>query len=179
MVVCFSNVGFEAEGLSKSRLYIPWDRRKVVRDAPGLSSIWFHQQVVSDTLGSSSSLHIRNSSNEVDCAVSLLQLAAQSGQVTQEVLEYSRPTEPHLSFKEVKSFEDFRILLDSVDIGHKIPDDERMCYYKLCLYKKEFLHPENVFDMLVVGMIRETIRIANEIKYCELTTAKEKFEKMG
>ncbi|KAL9998786.1 hypothetical protein Hdeb2414_s0522g00910311 [Helianthus debilis subsp. tardiflorus] len=149
----------------------------VVSKAQGPSSIWFHQQVASDAPGSSSSLHIQNSTNELDCAVSLLQLAAQSKQVTQEVQECSRPSEPHPSFEEVKSFEDFCILLDRVDIRHELTADVRVGYYKLCLYRKEFLHPENVYSMLVVGLIRETVKIGDEMKRCKLTTVKEVFEK--
>ncbi|KAF5809347.1 hypothetical protein HanXRQr2_Chr04g0156081 [Helianthus annuus] len=165
----------------------------VVSDARGPSSKWFHQQVVGDAPGPISSLHIRNSSNEVDCALSLLQLAAQSEeQVTQatlspsvgngnedvglEVQECSRPSEPHLSFEEVKSFEDFCILLDRVDTGRELTTDVRVGYYKLCLYKKEFLHPEDVYNKLVVGLIRKTVEIGDEIKRCKLTTSKEEFE---
>ncbi|KAJ0754162.1 hypothetical protein HanPI659440_Chr09g0343801 [Helianthus annuus] len=164
--------------------------QQVVSKAQGPSSIWFHQQVVSDAPGPSSSLHIRNSSNELDCAVSLLQLAAQSEQVTQatrvgngnedvglEVQECSRPSEPHPSFEEVKSFEDFCILLDRVDIEHELKADVRVGYYKLCLYRKEFLHPEDVYSKLVVGLIRETVKIGDEMKRCKLTTVKEVFEK--
>ncbi|MFS7973950.1 hypothetical protein Hanom_Chr09g00862701 [Helianthus anomalus] len=153
----------------------------VVSKAQGPSSIWFHQHAVSDAPGPSSSLHIRNSSNELDCAVSLLQLAAQSEQVTQdvglEVQECSRPSEPHPIFEEVKSFEDFCILLDRVDIGHELTADVRVGYYKLCLYRKEFLHPEDVYSELVVGLIRETVKIGDEMKRCKLTTVKEVFEK--
>ncbi|KAM0032223.1 putative transcription factor B3-Domain family [Helianthus debilis subsp. tardiflorus] len=100
-----------------------------------------------------------------------------SSQEVQEVQECSRPSKPRLSFEEVKCFEDFRILVNGNSIDHELTDDERMDYYKLCLYKKEFLHPEAVYEKFAAGLIGQTLMIANEIKTSKLTTSKEEFEK--
>ncbi|XP_022019015.1 uncharacterized protein LOC110919046 [Helianthus annuus] len=65
-----------------------------------------------------------------------------------------------------------------VSIDHLVIDDVRMGYNKLCLYKKEFLHLEDVYDKLVLGMIcLLTVEIASKIKKCKLTTTKEEFDK--
>ncbi|MFS8020956.1 hypothetical protein Hanom_Chr16g01421811 [Helianthus anomalus] len=52
-----------------------------------------------------------------------------------------------------------------------------MGYYKLRLYKKEFLHPKDVYDNLLVGIIcLLTVEIAGKIRKCKLTTTKEEFD---
>ncbi|XP_021971477.1 B3 domain-containing protein Os01g0234100 [Helianthus annuus] len=99
------------------------------------------------------------------------------GNSSQEVQECSRPSKLRLSFEEVKCFEDFRILVNGNSIDHELTDDERMDYYKLCLYKNEFLHPEAVYEKFAAGLIGQTLMIANEIKTSNLTTSKEEFEK--
>ncbi|KAJ0754160.1 putative transcription factor B3-Domain family [Helianthus annuus] len=99
------------------------------------------------------------------------------GNSSQEVQECSRPSKPRLSFEEVKCFEDFRILVNGNSIDHELTDEERMDYYKLCLYKNEFLHPEAVYEKFAAGLIGQTLMIANEIKTSNLTTSKEEFEK--
>ncbi|KAI7736182.1 hypothetical protein M8C21_001708, partial [Ambrosia artemisiifolia] len=96
------------------------------------------------------------------------------------VPKYSRPPIPNLSFQEVKSFEDFRVVVNGHSIDAELLDDVRMGYYKLCFYKKQFLHDgveDNMNSMLVVGMITEIVRIGNAIKKCKPTTTKEEFER--
>ncbi|MFS8020958.1 hypothetical protein Hanom_Chr16g01421831 [Helianthus anomalus] len=52
-----------------------------------------------------------------------------------------------------------------------------MVYYKLYLYKKEFLDPEDMYDKLLVGMVQLlTAEIAGKIMKCKLTTTKEEFD---
>ncbi|KAK9067067.1 hypothetical protein SSX86_014391 [Deinandra increscens subsp. villosa] len=107
------------------------------------------------------------------------QLGNESEEGGSEVLECSRPSQPNLPFQEVKSFEDFSIFVNGFCIDRELPDDVRAGYFKLCLYKKQFLHDglsDGLYYKLVAGMIGETVRIANEIKNCELTTSKKEFE---
>lgn len=102
-----------------------------------------------------------------------------SEEVGSEVLEGSRPSKLNHSFEEVKTLEDFHIVVKGRCIDRELPDDVRTGYYELCLFKKQFLHdglPENLYYKLVAGMIGEIVSIANEIKNCQLTTSKEEFE---
>ncbi|KAK9054087.1 hypothetical protein SSX86_025164 [Deinandra increscens subsp. villosa] len=94
-----------------------------------------------------------------------------------EVRECSRQS--NHSLQEFKSFQDFRIVVNGLCIDRELPRDVRLDYYKLCFYKKEFLHdglPAGLYSKLAAGMIGETVSIANEIKSCEITTTKEEFE---
>lgn len=63
-------------------------------------------------------------------------------------------------------------------IDSELPEDVKMSYYNLCNSRKELLHdclPEDLYDKLVVGMIGETVKIANKIKKCKVTVTKEEF----
>ncbi|KAI7729682.1 hypothetical protein M8C21_009844 [Ambrosia artemisiifolia] len=95
-----------------------------------------------------------------------------------EVLECSRSSERHLSFEEVKSFQDFHIIVKGVCIDDELPNDVRMDYYKLCVYNKEFLHKglsEGLYDKLVPGMIGQIVNVVNEIKRFKFTATKKDF----
>nr|XP_043618451.1 B3 domain-containing protein Os01g0234100-like isoform X2 [Erigeron canadensis] len=103
----------------------------------------------------------------------------ESEEVGSEVLEVYKPLKPKLSFREVKSFEDFHIVVKGICIDRELPYDVRFGYYKLCFYRKQFLHHslrEDMYDKLVVGMIGEIVGIANKIKNCKFTTTKKEFE---
>ncbi|PWA66428.1 DNA-binding pseudobarrel domain-containing protein [Artemisia annua] len=109
-----------------------------------------------------------------------LPLLEQSGnnseEVGSEVLEGSKP---ELSLEEVKTIEDFHIMVKGVCIDSELPDDVRMNYYKLCTAREELLHDdlaEGLNHKLVAGMIGETVNIANKIKNCQITTTKGEFE---
>ncbi|PWA47924.1 B3 DNA binding domain-containing protein [Artemisia annua] len=109
-----------------------------------------------------------------------LPLLEQSGnnseEVGSEVLEGSKP---ELSLEEVKTIEDFHIMVKGVCIDSELPDDVRMNYYKLCTAREELLHEElaeGLNHKLVAGMIGETVNIANKIKNCQITTTKGEFE---
>ncbi|PWA80539.1 DNA-binding pseudobarrel domain-containing protein [Artemisia annua] len=109
-----------------------------------------------------------------------LPLLEQSGnnseEVGSDVLEGSKP---ELSLEEVKTIEDFHIMVKGVCIDSELPDDVRMNYYKLCTARKELLHDElaeGLYHKLVAGMIGETVNIANKIKNCQITTTKGEFE---
>ncbi|GJW36796.1 putative transcription factor B3-Domain family protein [Tanacetum coccineum] len=112
------------------------------------------------------------------------QLSGHSGNNSEEagseVFEVSRFCIPAVSFEEVKSFEDFHIVVKGLCIDHELPDDVRMSYYNLCSDKKQYLHdglPESLYHKLVVGIIGELVSIADKIKNCKLTTTKEEFER--
>lgn len=95
------------------------------------------------------------------------------------VLEYSRPLNP--TFKDVKTFIDFKIIYGGLDIDNELSEDLRSSYYRLCFQKKQFLHdgiPEGLCTKLVVGMIGETVSIAAKIKNTKLTTTKEELDKL-
>ncbi|KAI3503095.1 hypothetical protein L1887_31531 [Cichorium endivia] len=94
-------------------------------------------------------------------------------EIVSEVLEGSRPSKP-----ELKTLQDFHIMVKGQCIDSELPEDVRMGYYKLCISRKELLHdnlPEGLYDKLVAGMIGETVNIANEIKNCKLTVTTEEF----
>ncbi|XP_076941409.1 uncharacterized protein LOC143610957 [Bidens hawaiensis] len=94
-----------------------------------------------------------------------------------EVLERSEPSKTNL-LQDVKSFLDFHIMFEGLCIDHELSEDVRVCYYKLCIYKKQWLHDgvsKDFCGVVVARMIGETVRIANEIKNCTMTTSKEDF----
>ncbi|PWA50391.1 DNA-binding pseudobarrel domain-containing protein [Artemisia annua] len=112
------------------------------------------------------------------------QLSGHSGNNSEEagseVLEGSRFCIQAVSFEEVKSFEDFHIVVKGLCIDRELPDDVRMRYYNLCSDKKQYLHdglPESLYHKLVVGIIGELVSISDKIKNCKLTTTKEEFER--
>lgn len=91
-----------------------------------------------------------------------------------EVLEGSRTSKPNLP----STFQGFQIMVKGQCIDSELPEDVKMSYYNLCNSRKELLHdclPEDLYDKLVVGMIGETVKIANKIKKCKVTVTKEEF----
>lgn len=86
---------------------------------------------------------------------------------------------PNISLQELKTFKDFRIMVNNQCIDSELSDEIRVNYYKLCTAKKELLHdnlPEGLYYKLVVGMIGETVNISKAIKNCKPNTTKEEFE---
>ena len=110
-----------------------------------------------------------------------LPLLEQSGNTSKEVGSEAleEPSKPELSLEELRTIEDFHIMVKGVCIDSELPDDVRMNYYKLCTARKGFLHEElaeGLNHKLVAGMIGETVSIANKIKNCQITTTKGEFE---
>ncbi|KAM7250651.1 hypothetical protein ACFE04_022534 [Oxalis oulophora] len=98
--------------------------------------------------------------------------------VGSEVLEgYKLPT-PTFQFNDVKSFNDFGILVDGSPIGSEFQENIRKKYYDLCCSQKTFLH-ENIIPglnfKLIVGIISETVNIADNLSNCKLTTSLDEF----
>nr|GEU66925.1 B3 DNA binding domain-containing protein [Tanacetum cinerariifolium] len=85
------------------------------------------------------------------------------------------------SFQEVKTFEDFHIVVNGHCVDHELPDNIRSGYYRLCFQEKEFLHNgilEHHSPTYVVGMIGETVNISQKIKnYSFTTTTKEELDR--
>ncbi|KAK6143536.1 hypothetical protein DH2020_023884 [Rehmannia glutinosa] len=83
-------------------------------------------------------------------------------------------SESILNFKDVKSFDNFKIQVDGLILDSKIPTHLRTKYYELCLSQNMFLH-ENLIpglnSNLSAGMISETINIADAIRAAKHGTA--------
>ncbi|XP_015890122.2 B3 domain-containing protein Os01g0234100 isoform X2 [Ziziphus jujuba] len=97
-----------------------------------------------------------------------------SEEVGSEVYEGSKLSRPAVQFKDVKSFENFSILVDGFLIDSELPEDIRQMYYKLCCSQNAFLHEHLIKGInykLIVGIIYETVNIANAIKSCKLATS--------
>ncbi|CAA0840948.1 B3 domain-containing protein [Striga hermonthica] len=102
-----------------------------------------------------------------------------SEEVASEVLEGTKSNGSSIQFNDVKSFEDFRIIVNGVCLDPELPEDIRRAYYDLCCRKNAYLHDRvlpGLYSKLAAGMIVETISIADFIRGCKLTTPKKDFE---
>ncbi|XP_025818274.1 B3 domain-containing protein Os01g0234100-like isoform X2 [Panicum hallii] len=75
-----------------------------------------------------------------------------------------------MDFGDVTSFSNFNIVVDSLVIDCKFHDHLRRTYYELCCSQKSFLHKNLLKQLnlaLVVGVIMETISIAEGIRACK------------
>ncbi|KAI8554462.1 hypothetical protein RHMOL_Rhmol05G0101000 [Rhododendron molle] len=124
-------------------------------------------------------------------------LAEQSGNDgedfgSEQLLEGIRFSEASVDFKDVKSIENFTILVDGLVIDSEIPPHLRIKYYELCCSQNAFLHDhllEGLNFKLVSGIISETVNIADAIRASKLTTSRNNltiwentlkaFEKLG
>ncbi|KAK1402577.1 TF-B3 domain-containing protein [Heracleum sosnowskyi] len=78
-----------------------------------------------------------------------------------------------VNFEDVKSFENFNVVVDGLNIDCEIPQNLRVKYYELCCSQKSYLHDQLIDGMnlqLVVGVILETINIADAIRNSKPTT---------
>ncbi|KAL1183934.1 hypothetical protein V6Z11_A01G007900 [Gossypium hirsutum] len=95
-----------------------------------------------------------------------------------EVSDGIRLSESIVDFREVKSFEDFNILVNGLVIDFEFSKYLQMKYYELCCNQNSFLH-ENLLEglncKLVAGVIAETINIADAIRAAKLTTPHDSF----
>ncbi|KAL1809922.1 hypothetical protein ACET3Z_026912 [Daucus carota] len=110
------------------------------------------------------------------------QLREQSGNDSEEfgseVLEGSKLSKTLVPFKDVKSFEDFHIVVNDLCIDSELPEHIRLKYYELCCKKNAFLHSRflpGLYSKLAAGIIGETVNIADAIKSCKLTTSWDEF----
>lgn len=99
--------------------------------------------------------------------------------------ESDEPSEPGgfatvLNFKDVKSFENFIILIDGMLIDSELPSEVRNKYYKLCCSQNAFLHDNLIKGMnynLIVGIIPEVVNIADAMRASSLFTSPDEFAK--
>ncbi|POO02785.1 B3 DNA binding domain containing protein [Trema orientale] len=101
-----------------------------------------------------------------------------SEEVGSEVLEGSKINGPTIEFKDIKNFGNFSILVDGLLVDSELPEDIRRTYYKLCCSQNAFLHDNVIKGMnhkLIVGIISETVNVANAIKACKLNTSRDDF----
>uniref|UniRef100_A0A0D9WPL8 TF-B3 domain-containing protein n=1 Tax=Leersia perrieri TaxID=77586 RepID=A0A0D9WPL8_9ORYZ len=87
-----------------------------------------------------------------------------------EAIDGIRFSKSEISFDDVTSFSNFNIIVDGLVIDCKFPDHERMMYYEICCSQKSFLHNHLLKHLnfkLVVGVIMETIKIAEGIRACK------------
>ncbi|KAL0343683.1 UNVERIFIED_CONTAM: B3 domain-containing protein [Sesamum angustifolium] len=102
-----------------------------------------------------------------------------SDEVASEVLEGTKFSGSSFHFKDVKSFEEFHIVVNGVCIDSELPEHIRQKYYDLCCSKNAFLHDRvlpGLYSKLAAGMIVETINIADVIRGCKLNTPRKDFE---
>lgn len=96
-----------------------------------------------------------------------------------EVLNGLKICESAVDFKEVKSFQDFSIVVNDLVIDSALSKYLRTKYYELCCSQNSFLH-NSVLDglncKLISGMISETINITDAIRASKLTTPHDNFD---
>ncbi|KAK6923025.1 B3 DNA binding domain [Dillenia turbinata] len=84
-----------------------------------------------------------------------------------------------IQFKDIEKFENFTILVHGLAIDSELPEHIRKKYYELCCSQKAFLHEnllKGITGKLIVGVISETVNIADAISACKLTTTRHEFE---
>jgi len=89
--------------------------------------------------------------------------------VASEAIDGLRISDSDMDFGDVTSFSNFNIVVDSLVIDCKFHDHLRRRYYELCCSQKSFLHKNLLKQLnltLVVGVIMETISIAEGIRAC-------------
>ncbi|KAL6551715.1 hypothetical protein OROGR_007869 [Orobanche gracilis] len=102
-----------------------------------------------------------------------------SDEVASEVLEGTKSNGSSFRFKDVKTFEEFRITVNGVCLDSELPEDIRRIYYDLCCSRNAYLHDDvlpGLYDKLAAGMIAETSNIAEFIRGCTITTPGKDFE---
>ncbi|KAI6695242.1 hypothetical protein NL676_022952 [Syzygium grande] len=99
--------------------------------------------------------------------------------VNSEVLEGFKLSLPDVQFKDVDTFSNFHIAIDGMVVNSELSEDILRKYYELCLSQNVFLHENLLRGMnykLIVGTICETVNVADAVRACKLTTAREEFE---
>lgn len=101
-----------------------------------------------------------------------------SEEVGSEVLEGFKLSLPAVQFEDIKSYENFNILVDGLVLDSELSEDIRSKYYKLCCSQNAFLHDNLIKGInfkLIAGIISETVNIADAIKACNVTTSRDEF----
>nr|XP_011459608.1 PREDICTED: B3 domain-containing protein Os01g0234100-like isoform X1 [Fragaria vesca subsp. vesca] len=82
-------------------------------------------------------------------------------------------------FKEVTCFDTFKVMFNGRNINSQIPKVVLKKYYELCSSQSSHLHQhvvESLNSHLVVGLITETVNIADAVKSCKITTKECEFQ---
>ncbi|TVU23023.1 hypothetical protein EJB05_32752 [Eragrostis curvula] len=90
--------------------------------------------------------------------------------VVNEAIDGIRMLDSDIEFEDMTSFSKFNIIIDRLVIDCKFHEHLRRTYYDLCCSQKAFLHKHLLKQMnltLVVGVIMETINIAEGIRACK------------
>lgn len=90
--------------------------------------------------------------------------------IVSEAIDDIRMLDSDIEFEDVASFSNFNIVVDRLVIDCKFHDHLRRTYYELCCSQKAFLHKHLLKQLnltLVVGVIMETINIAEGIRACK------------
>lgn len=83
------------------------------------------------------------------------------------------------NFKEMKSIDDFTILVDGLAIDCELSDQHRNKYYDLCYSQNSFLHDhllKSINCKLAAEIITQTVNIAEAIRACNLSTSRADYE---
>ncbi|XP_044508661.1 B3 domain-containing protein Os01g0234100-like isoform X2 [Mangifera indica] len=95
---------------------------------------------------------------------------------TSEGLQSSESTG---NFKEVKSIDNFTILVNDSAIDLELSDRHRTKYYELCCSQNSFLHNhllKSINCKLAAEIITQTVNIAEAIRACSLFTSRADYE---
>lgn len=93
-----------------------------------------------------------------------------------EILDGIRLSDSKVDFKQVRSIEDFSVLVNGLVINSELPKFLLTKYFGLCCSQKSFLHDhllEGLNCKLAAGIISETINIADAIRVCKISTSQE------
>ncbi|PQP94519.1 hypothetical protein Pyn_35427 [Prunus yedoensis var. nudiflora] len=91
-----------------------------------------------------------------------------------EVLDGLGISESVVPFKEMYGMDNFNVLVNGLNINSEFSKYILNKYYELCCSQKSFLHEhllEGLNCKLIVGVISETINIADAIRACKITTS--------
>ncbi|RXH75328.1 hypothetical protein DVH24_030049 [Malus domestica] len=101
-----------------------------------------------------------------------------SEEVGSEVSEDLKSPVATLQFEDIRSYENFNILVDGLFLDPEFPEDVRRKYYKLCRSQKAFLHENVIKGMnhnMIIGAISETVNIVDSIEACKVTALRDDF----
>ncbi|XP_059639679.1 B3 domain-containing protein Os01g0234100-like [Cornus florida] len=99
--------------------------------------------------------------------------------IASEVLVGSKFSGSSVAFGGIRSFEDFKIIVNRLFIDSELPEHIWTKYYELCCSKNSFLHDNLLQDLsctLITCIISQTVNIADAIRCCKLiTTSRDQF----